>query len=429
MEQESNFATSILSPDEFEKLKDMRRIQEFAKFIQDRLNQILWPQQLIWWDKTPGQTDTAESDRDQEKTRLDGFIISAAFAKQQIGEEEYICGNPAHESLYQEMALIQATIEDTKWDDKIAENHLSFMTPAVGRYHKNPLCVKSALATKAGVFLAVGYFNLPLDISDTAEAKFLPWNEAHGIERTKTFFCQWPAASVLFDVLESTGLQLTLEAVRCLGSGNLGSVFPVRAHADSQQMALKVVVGAGKAFKLRNEFEINQQVAAAAPHAAVVKATRFAMAAIVSGGAGMLMEEVGEPVAPKDHRNLARALHALSDLHRAGFTHGSARLDNLVECGGRLKWCDLQRAKRMCGRLSTEKPLRHDFLVTLPGHEILRDVTALVDSWGCASMSRMINPAVIAYVAGHWSVDAALEILCMSMDEDAEEERDSAACI
>jgi hypothetical protein len=380
---------------------------------------------LIWWDKTPGQTDIADSDGDQEKTRLDGYIISAAFSKQQIGKEEYICGNPAHESLYQEMALMQATIEDSTWDDKIVENHLSFIIPAVDRYHKIPLCVKLALATKAGVFLR--YLNSPWP--STAGAEFLPWDAAHGTARIKTFFFQWPAARVLFDVLESTGLQLTVEAVRCLGSGNLGCVFPVREHADSPQMALKVVVGAGKASKLRDEFEINQQVAASAPHAAFVKATRFsrATASIASGGAGMLMEEVGEPVAPKDHRNLARALHALSDLHRAGFTHGSARLDNLVECGGRLKWCDLQRAKRMHGGLSTENTLY--FLMTSPGHEILRDVTALVDSWGRESMSRMVKPAVIAYVDGHWSVDAALKFLLMFEDCASEEEQDSAATL
>jgi tRNA A-37 threonylcarbamoyl transferase component Bud32 len=41
---------------------------------------------------------------------------------------------------------------------------------------------------------------------------------------------------------------------------------------------------------------------------------------------------------------LHRALEALASLHKAGFSHGDARRQNLLICSGKLKWCDLQFA-------------------------------------------------------------------------------------
>ena len=58
----------------------------------------------------------------------------------------------------------------------------------------------------------------------------------------------------------------------------------------------------------------------------------------------MLMDEVGSRVSGKEGGSLLKALSALAELHNTGYSHGSARIDNLLACGDRLKWCDVQRA-------------------------------------------------------------------------------------
>ena len=63
----------------------------------------------------------------------------------------------------------------------------------------------------------------------------------------------------------------------------------------------------------------------------------------------MLLEEVGAKITDTGPESLEKALSALSSLHQAGLLHGSARLDNLLACGGAgggYKWCDLQRAEQ-----------------------------------------------------------------------------------
>ena len=58
----------------------------------------------------------------------------------------------------------------------------------------------------------------------------------------------------------------------------------------------------------------------------------------------MLMDEVGSQVSMMEKGGLSKALRALAELHQTGYWHGSARRDNLLACGDRLKWCDVQRA-------------------------------------------------------------------------------------
>jgi hypothetical protein len=106
-------------------------------------------------------------------------------------------------------------------------------------------------------------------------------------------------------------------------------------------------------------------------------------------GAGMLLEEVGARVVDTGPESLRAALAALSALHRAGFCHGSARIDNLLACGGegggayRYKWCDLQRAR------GTDAELNYLASVGFFGsgyfwkpHCLLWDIESLLNSFG-----------------------------------------------
>ena len=118
-------------------------------------------------------------------------------------------------------------------------------------------------------------------------------------------------------------------------------------------MALKVVV-ADETYILRIEYAMNLSICKETQ--CVVRATKFDRTEL---GAGMLMDEVGLAVKPgaawdmaTAKATLAGALVALRDLHAAGYCHVSARLDNLLDCGGRIKWCDVQRAMEHKGDAS-----------------------------------------------------------------------------
>jgi tRNA A-37 threonylcarbamoyl transferase component Bud32 len=76
--------------------------------------------------------------------------------------------------------------------------------------------------------------------------------------------------------------------------------------------------------------------------------------------AGMLMSEVGIAVDAKSHL-VKRALEALAAFHQAGFYHGDPRHENLLDCEGTLKWCDLQ----ITGSEGSSLHLCHNIMVLL----------------------------------------------------------------
>ena len=67
----------------------------------------------------------------------------------------------------------------------------------------------------------------------------------------------------------------------------------------------------------------------------------------------MLMDEVGCAVSSEEEESLLKAVRALAELHQTGYRRGSAqmghrrgsaRIDNLLACGDRFKWCGVQLA-------------------------------------------------------------------------------------
>ncbi len=65
----------------------------------------------------------------------------------------------------------------------------------------------------------------------------------------------------------------------------------------------------------------------------IVKVTELVLLTTTKA-AVLLMEEVGNEV---DLKDLPRALQALAPLHKAGFSHGDARRQNLLNCLGKPK--------------------------------------------------------------------------------------------
>jgi hypothetical protein len=154
-----------------------------------------------------------------------------------------------------------------------------------------------------------------------------------------------------------------------LGIGGTGCVFLVHNWEGTRQLrnaqAMKVVTGASNIPLLKAEFMMNTQISQFAD--VIIRASDIKYQL---DGAGMLMSDVGTEIELNQLRNLKRrgALDSLWRLHKAGFYHGDARKQNLLECGGDYKWCDLQHAGSLAilpDEMQVQDHLMHDIRTLL----------------------------------------------------------------
>ena len=391
----------ILNALEYEEMLQISEIERFAGYIQEKLSPLIQPQRLVWanhspWLKQGNADETA-------KSGPDGFIMHPGLIKEQVGLENYRCG-AAHESLYQGIGIVKAAFEPSEVAREELARHIRFAVDKIASHHKIMVPINCAIIFQKGIILRKYNGRAIL------ESNIVRWQDKGGAAEVAKLFSPWSAAAALSQLLGPMDLLLD-DSPRCLGSGWLGTVFPVRARdarAGDAPMALKVVSGNRGVRRLRAEFEANQDVAAAVPHA-LVRATRFhELEAAV--GAGMLMEEVGAPVPVDGPDSLRRALRALGELHRAGFCHGSARRDNLLACQAGFKWCDLQRASRPESSFSSdfEGSDSEDEAAFVSG--VAEDLAALLRSFG-RSAEEVGYRAGRQYVKSDFSEDVALRLV------------------
>jgi hypothetical protein len=149
-----------------------------------------------------------------------------------------------------------------------------------------------------------------------------------------------PLLALLRELLATLGTALCAAADgrRYLGSGATGHVFAVCAPGGgAPARALKVVLSASAAG-VAAEYE--RMGAAAAVGAPVVPPVDGSL--IVAGaGGGFLLSRVGAAAPAASASASAGAFAALAALHAAGVTHGDARLANLLDVDGELRWIDL----------------------------------------------------------------------------------------
>ena len=266
------------------------------------------------------------SSQDPPESHREGFVLHPVFVNQNSGLRDPLCGARVDESLYQGITFIDACLEFSSEAIQNMHSRVKDAAAKVSLYHKIILPIKGAVVFKTFIYVItwLEYFAL-------METKRIFWDDE--IAELAAFFSTWPVASALEQLLKQMDLLLA-DPARCLGSGRLGSVVPVLRREASQgtaPMALKVVEGDAAIRKLRDEYRNNKDVAAAIP-GAVVRAIRL-FEIEIPPCAGMLVE-VGTRVSAQGPGNMRRALQAMSEVHRAGFRHGSARLDNLLDCGG-----------------------------------------------------------------------------------------------
>ena len=360
-----NDGPAVLTPDEYSHVLRLESEQSLVEFICPKL-QLLSFGRVVALSQFDGWLETSKK-IPRTYLKPDALIIHRAFLDEKENQGSNLRrGKPAHPSLYLGTVLVDFKMENTTFAFGELVNHLKHLFVAAKPYSTKPFLVKGALAYKAGITLVTLSHNVNYkeDIS---------WSAAGSAEKLSSFFAEDnPTALVLNSVLQKKDLIL-YDAKRChnrfLGAGGTGSVFHVDCaqHPARRGMALKVVTGQANILRLQTEDQKNQQVALRAGDL-IVKATSM-ISCLETDGAALLMEEVGHKV---EEGNLQRGVDALVSLHKSGFCHGDARRQNLLNCLGSFKWCDLQFAHDLSGELADvkKKMISHDITEFLKSFQI-----------------------------------------------------------
>jgi hypothetical protein len=122
-----------------------------------------------------------------------------------------------------------------------------------------------------------------------------------------------------------------------LGAGARGRVFRVK-NKEGQYQALKVVV-ATDCRRLLHEYALLDEAANAEAPSKVAVFDEL--------GGGYLLSAVGKPVDPTLRSTWQGAFSTLQVLHEKRFTHGDARLPNLLQVGDKFLWIDFLDGERL----------------------------------------------------------------------------------
>ena len=369
----------FLTPDEYKNALLIKDEGKLVEYICPKLDDLL-PGRVV----AVSQSDPwLESSKKFPQTNLkpDALAIHRAFLNEKQNEASHLRrGSPAHKSLYLGTVLIDFKLEKDSTAFGELVNHLQHLFVGAEPYNPKPFVVKGALAYKAGIDL------VSMSNGNVFFLEHVSWTAGGSAGLLSSFFAEEnPTALVLNEALKEMDLKL-YDVNRChnrfLGVGGSGSVFWVDSAQGGARrgMALKVVTGPSNTLRLKAEYENNQAVALRAADV-IVKATKM-VRCVENDGAGLLMEEVGNEVEASDV-NLDRGLGALVSLHKSGFSHGDARRQNLLNCLGRFKWCDLQFAVDMTAQSDKKKEIKFSedlstflksFGKALQGNQLDRDL-------------------------------------------------------
>ena len=360
---------SILSQDEATHVRTLTSEEDLVQFINLKLSSILKPrivcssEQYRWlWTSTRNV---------QTKLKPDTFVCYRGFVRMVDGS-----GVPAHDMILEGVNIVDYKLERTHRAFGELIIHLQSLHENIRQYcdKSHMFIVKGALACKDGIWL------VRVEKTSVRDALKLSWTDAGGEAKLMAFFEEEnPIAKVAEELLTSFNKDLyTRTGTSFLGIGGTGCVFLVNDREGNPQLrnaqAMKVVIGSSKIPLLKAEFAINKQMTESAGNF-IMRASDIKCQL---GGAGMLMADVGTAIESNQLRKRRFALDSLSNLHIAGFYHGDARKQNLLECCGSYKWCDLQRAGSLVNLpndFQVQEHLKHDIRTLLSsfGYEFVLD--------------------------------------------------------
>jgi hypothetical protein len=201
-----------------------------------------------------------------------------------------------------------------------------------------------------------------------------------------------PLLALLRTVLARLDTTLAVAADgRCyLGSGASAHVFSVHVSDGEPPRALKVVMTAN-AVGIGAEYA--RMIAAAAAGAPVVPPIAGSLIIDGSGGA-FLLTRVGVAAPAASVRACSRAFAALAALHSVGVTHGDARLANLLDVDGELRWIDMLGGVVPAAECATPA---FDALARADAEILARSFLRVAAP---AALPAAVHEALRAYVAG-----------------------------
>jgi hypothetical protein len=403
----------VLTNDQYLSILKTTSKKKLVDVLQEHLRVPLLPRALLSFDESYFA----------QMMKGDAIISHPAFVQKTSGP----AGSLSFRSRLRNPMLIESGVMNFELDASI--DALGRLVAVLLQYItliERAFVVKGALATRKGLWMVT------LNQKHVITVEEMPWNANGSAARLSEFFQQ-----VLDQLLRDMKLRLSDGPGCLLGSGRLGSVFKVCAddgRSAEACMALKVVAGSENVCKLETEFEKNQAICRRPlGPSVIVKAIKLICYhddQKDTVGAGMLMEEVGVPVSMTEQGGLLKALRTLLELHRAECAHGSARIDNLLVCGDRFKWCDLQRATLREDLASRDPSMR--FLTFFPMQDMFEvDLTALLESfdrWPTLPTTSDLQSSASRAYANSPTMEGLLAYaasLGFDLERDVEEDEDS----
>jgi hypothetical protein len=155
-----------------------------------------------------------------------------------------------------------------------------------------------------------------------------------------------------------------------LGMGGSASVYLVKANGHDSHLALKVFPWSGIGSGQREVTNLQDQSLLTLRNEGSVPTVISSLADVTGWDHScfaFLMSPVGTPVASLTKPNVKMIFRALAALHRAGWSHGDARLPNFVMCESKVVVIDFAFASK------------HDNL-SVDAYHITQDIFRLVAS-------------------------------------------------
>jgi hypothetical protein len=163
------------------------------------------------------------------------------------------------------------------------------------------------------------------------------WSLPGSVYYLKEFIAK--CSSINLNLLKDACLQFAVKLVNqpYLGRGAIGRVYQVR-YRDND-VALKIVTKEA-VFFLYHEHGFYESVK---DLDCVASAVSKPVELLGGHGCAMMIEPVGRALyleRPLSSHQVRSAVDVLCSLHKAGFTHGDPRVENLIITKGGLKWID-----------------------------------------------------------------------------------------
>ena len=295
-------------------------------FFEDTDRVVVDSQSLPWLD--PG-FDGALVKPDGFLCHRGMYIVRARSSEEGSGPR---CGIPADKRLYDSVVPIEGKRGATIVGQLELVNYMNLMSNEI-------LC--GLLIGREEFWLIEAHNRV---VIKRIKAK---WVDGGSVKLIRDFFLSSPWTKALCAVSKGLNrhvLNCQEKRTAFLGAGGAGRVFHLSSENINSriQQALKIVLPLNRG-QLEQEFQQLSLISREQPTAPVVTVSNYFRCEF---GAGYVLEPVGVCVEEEKEINVNEVFSVLQALHQSTFTHGDARLANLIRTNRRLLWIDFIASRR-----------------------------------------------------------------------------------